>query len=166
MNLATRPEIRAVHRAWYEEDPSRYGSPVRERLASVMETDLNAYPAALEWRAGVRHAFDRCFEDFDVIATPTVAARPKVIGKPEIATEAGPVPYRAAFSWFTALVNQGGHPAISLPVAHPGSPPPALQMIGPRWSEERLLAIGLALEESGIAVRRIPPHAAAGSDSV
>jgi aspartyl-tRNA(Asn)/glutamyl-tRNA(Gln) amidotransferase subunit A len=166
MQLATRPEIRAVHRAWYEEDPSRYGSPVRERMEPVLATDLELYPAALAWRARVGNAFDRCFDDFDVIATPTVAARPKVIGESEIATEAGPVPYRAALSWFTALVNQGGHPALSVPGDAPGHPPPALQLIGPRWSEAGLLAIGLALEEAGIVVHRTPPQAAGDRESV
>jgi aspartyl-tRNA(Asn)/glutamyl-tRNA(Gln) amidotransferase subunit A len=165
MNLSTRPEIREVHREWYEADPSRYGSPVRERMVPVLATDLERYPEALAWRAEFRNVVDHLLDDFDVIATPTVAARPKVIGEPEITTEAGPVPYRAALSWFTALVNNGGHPAISLPVDSPGSPPPALQLIGSRWGEDRLLAIGLALEEAGIVVHRTPPHAAGDSES-
>ena len=144
-----QPEVAAVHRQWYQEDSSRYGSPVRERMAAVFDTDPDEYQAALAWRARLRGAFGRLLTDYDVLATPTVASLRKVIGEEMSETEAGPVPYRAALSWFTPLVNHASLPAIALPLAAPGAPPPSLQLIGPRWGEAGLLSISMALEDAG-----------------
>ncbi len=157
-----RPEVAAVHGAWYSEDPSRYGTDVRDRMAPVFDSNPDEYQEALEWRASLRAAFGRLFSDFDLLATPTVAARRKVIGEETVTTEAGPVPYRTAFSWFTPLVNQGSVPAIAVPLARPGIPPPSLQLIGPHWGEELLLGIGMALEAAGVVDFRFPPGAALG----
>ena len=118
-----RPEVARVHRRWYTADPSRYGPEVRERLAPMFESDPDEYQEALAWRASLRSALARLFCDFDLLATPTVAARRKEIGEPNVETEAGPIPYRTALSWFTPLVNHASVPAISLPLARQAIPP-------------------------------------------
>ena len=151
-----RPEVAAVHRRWYPADPSRYGPAVRDRLGPMFDGDPDQYQAALAWRSALRGAFGRLFASCDVLATPTVAARRKVIGEPTAETEQGPVPYRAAFSRFTALVNHAGLPAVALPLAAEGAPPPSLHLIGPAWSECRLLSLGAALEAAGIVAGRSP----------
>ncbi len=102
-------------------------------------------------------AFGRLLTDHDVLATPTVASLRKVIGEETSDTEAGPVPYRTALSWFTPLVNHASVPAIALPLAASGAPPPSLQLIGPRWGEARLLSIATALEDAEMVVYRPPP---------
>jgi Asp-tRNA(Asn)/Glu-tRNA(Gln) amidotransferase A subunit family amidase len=66
------------------------------------------------------------------------------------------VAYRPALSHFTSLVNQILLPAIALPLDAPGAPPPSLQLIGPAWSEHRLLGLGRAMEAVGIVVTRRP----------
>ena len=152
-----QPEVAAVHRRWYSENSSRYGSEVRERMAPVFDTDPDDYQEAMAWRASLRGTFGRLLAEFDLLATPTVAARRKVIGEDTTDTEAGPATYRSTFSWFTPLVNHASVPAIALPLAAPGSPPPSLQLIGPRWGEGLLLGVGLALEEAGIVGFRPPP---------
>ena len=70
--------------------------------------------------------------------------------------------YRRALSMFSALVNFTSHPAIVLPLSEAGGLPPALQLIGPDWSEHRLLGIGTALEQAGIVAFRPPPTLDAG----
>ncbi|MEE9534677.1 MAG: hypothetical protein V3W06_09660, partial [Acidimicrobiia bacterium] len=65
-------------------------------------------------------------------------------------------------SMFSALVNFTSHPAIVLPLSEAGGLPPALQLIGPDWSEHRLLGIGTALEQAGIVAFRPPPTLDAG----
>jgi len=86
----------------------------------------------------------------DVLMTPTVAVLRKVIGRDTVDVAGKPEPYHKALSWFSALVNQMGAPALALPIAVAGDPPPSLQVIGPWWGEGRLLAIGLGLEHSGV----------------
>jgi len=157
ISASFQPEVAAVHRRWYREDPDRYGPEVRDRMAPAFDTDPDDYQDALAWRASLRGAFGMLLSEFDLLATPTVAARRKVIGVDTAQTETGPVPYRTAFSWFTPLVNHGSVPAISLPLASPGEPPPSLQLIGPHWGEEQLMGVGMALEEAGIVAFRPPP---------
>ena len=152
-----QPEVAPVHRRWFMEDPDLYGASVRKRMAPVFDTDPDDYQEALAWRSALRGSFARLFSDYDLLATPTVAARRKIIGHDDMETEAGPVRYRAALSRFTALVNHATVPAIALPLASPGEPPPSLQLIGPQWSEALLLGVGMALEEAGIVAYQVPP---------
>ena len=152
---ASYAEVAAVHRAWFTEDPGRYGPSVRHRLAADMSHTPDAITAAAAWRAGLRHAAARVFAAVDVLATPTVAVSRKVIGVDTVVVAGEAEPYRPALSWFTALVNQMGVPALALPIAVSGSPPPSLQVIAPWWEEARLLEIGLALEEAGITATTV-----------
>jgi Asp-tRNA(Asn)/Glu-tRNA(Gln) amidotransferase A subunit family amidase len=150
------PEVAAVHRRWFLEDPERYGPSIRGRLARVMEIGPGEHLAAVAWRERLEEAFARVFAGFDLIATPTVAARRKTIGRDEVETEAGPVPYRTALSHFTAVVNHASIPALAMPLAAPGEPPPSLQIIGPAGGEEFLLHAGRLLEEVGVVSCRTP----------
>ena len=153
---ASYAEIGAVHRKWFSEDPERYGPSIRERLSVDLAHSSDAITGAAAWRAGLRHAAARLFEDVDVLVTPTVAALRKVIGEDTVEIDGESEPYRPALSWFTTLVNQMGVPALALPISVPGSPPPSLQVIAPWWEEARLLEIGLALEQAGVT-GALPP---------
>ena len=153
-------EVAAIHRRWFEEDPSRYGPEVRRRLGATMARVVDDLAEAMAWRAGVRNAFAAVFADTDLVATPTTAALRKVIGEPTVVAGGDPEPYRPALSWFTILVNQAGLPALAVPLGpgHDGEgPPPSVQLIGPWWSEATLLGVGLALERAGLVGFTPPP---------
>jgi len=158
ITVSFQPEVASVHRRWYAEDPGRYGDSVRRRMAPVFDTDPDEYQAALAWRSALRGTFSRLLSEYDLLATPTVAARRKLIGVGDMETEAGPVEYRGALSRFSALVNHSTLPAIALPLTSPGAPPPSLQLIGPRWGEALLLGVGMALEEAGVVASPMPPN--------
>ena len=92
----------------------------------------------------------------DVLATPAVAQRRKVIGEEKI----GDQHYRPVLSWFSALVNHSGNPAIALPLngMEPGDgPPPSLQLVAPWWQEDLLLGIAGHLEARGLVGFTPPP---------
>jgi aspartyl-tRNA(Asn)/glutamyl-tRNA(Gln) amidotransferase subunit A len=150
-------EAASVHRRWFAERPQDYGPDVAARLAKAAAVTAADLVAARRWQAGLQHAAAAVFERFDVLATPTVAVHRKVIGSDEVDTGRGPEPARRALSWFTTLVNHLGVPAVALPLAAPGSPPPSLQVVGPPWSEHRLLEIALALEAAGVVAPARPP---------
>jgi aspartyl-tRNA(Asn)/glutamyl-tRNA(Gln) amidotransferase subunit A len=151
-------EVARIHRAMWTRKPDGYGPNIRARLEQAFTIEGDDYLAALEWRASTRSAVDRWWNRVDVIATPTVAALRKAIGVDELKIAGKTGHYREPLSRFTALVNQMGLPALAVPLACEGTPPPSLQLIGPAWSEERLLAIGGALETEGISGFRRPPH--------
>jgi Asp-tRNA(Asn)/Glu-tRNA(Gln) amidotransferase A subunit family amidase len=94
------------------------------------------------------------FRDIDVIVTPTVPATRKQIGKSTI----DGVHYITVLSWFSSLVNHLGAPALTAPLRAPGTPPPSLQLIGPWWSERRLLALGETLEGIELFETPSPPE--------
>jgi aspartyl-tRNA(Asn)/glutamyl-tRNA(Gln) amidotransferase subunit A len=161
---STYPEAAAVHRAWMQAHPERYGADVRLRLERALVMGPAEHAAGRAWRARVRRALDSLLACYDAVLLPTTAVTRKEIGRDTVPTEEGPLPYRRALSTFTAPVNHGGHPALALPLAaptgFPNEPPPSLQVIGRRGGEHLLLEIGLGLEEAGIVGFRWPEGAA------
>lgn len=151
-------EAAAVHREWFTEDPDRYGEDLVIRISDAMAIGPTELVDGLRWRARLGHEVAAAFRDLDVLVTPTVAVQSKRLGIDDVETSAGPEPYRRALSWFTAPVNQAGTPAIALPIDAAGDPPPSVQFIAPWWQEERLLALGSALEAAGIVANRRPPQ--------
>ncbi len=149
---ASASEVAAVHRRWFTEGRP-YGPEVAERIAGALELGIDAAVAANAWRARLRQRFEVAFTACDVLVTPATGATRKVIGNPDIETADGTHPYREVLSGFTALVNAAGVPALVGPLAGTGSPPIGLQIVGPWWSETRLLEIGAVLERDGVLAR-------------
>jgi aspartyl-tRNA(Asn)/glutamyl-tRNA(Gln) amidotransferase subunit A len=153
-------EAASVHRP-FRLAGKPYGPEVGLRLEAAEQVTGEDYAAAHRWRAELVEAFAAAFERVDLLVTPSVAARRKVIGDDRI----GDQHYRPVLSWFSALVNHAGLPAIALPltiIADSTLPPPSLQIIAPWWREEVLLALASRLENEGLAGMRPPPHHIAG----
>lgn len=155
---AMYPEVAAIHRKRFAVAPERYGDEVRSRIALTLDADMNGYLEGMAWRRRMREAAVAAMQTCDVLVTPSVAAMRKVIGVDTIDIGGAQVNYRGALSCFSSLVNQTGLPALSMPVAMPGSPPPSIQVIGPMWSEAELLGLGLGLEAAGIVAVATPPE--------
>jgi Asp-tRNA(Asn)/Glu-tRNA(Gln) amidotransferase A subunit family amidase len=147
---AAAAEVYQVHKERWESDPDRYGSDVAARIRRAQTIGLDAATEAMAWDAGVRHALDRIFGRFDVLITPTVGSTRKVIGEDDMDINGERIFHRAVIAQHTWPVNRAGNPALALPIESDGTPPSSLQLIGPRWGESSLLAIGLGLEEAGI----------------
>ncbi len=143
-------EVAPIHRQWWREQPEQYGDEIAERLEIVYSTTLDEHVASRAWRSGLQAALARVFEDVDVIVTPAACVTSKTIGEVTVPTRAGETNYRRALAWFTALVNHMSAPALVVPLATDGAPPPALQMIGPWWSESQLGEFAGRLELAGI----------------
>jgi Asp-tRNA(Asn)/Glu-tRNA(Gln) amidotransferase A subunit family amidase len=156
---ATYAEIATVHREWFADHPERYGVETRDRLGREMLHSAGDIARGREWQAALRQAAERAFTRVEVLVTPTTAARSKAIGSPTVDGGTEPEPYRTALSWFSTFANQIGTPALALPVAGEGAPPPSIQLIAPWWHEARLLAIGRAMTEAGItSTGRVAPE--------
>lgn len=143
-------EVAAVHRE-FRSAGREYGPEVERRMARADTISLDEYIAALEWRARLRQSVARAFRDVDLMITPATCTTTKTIGADMIETSKGQIHYRSALSWFSAPINHAGLPALALPLAVEGNPPPALQVIAPWWDEHRLLEFGLFLEGAGLS---------------
>ncbi|MGH8874223.1 MAG: amidase, partial [Acidimicrobiia bacterium] len=149
-------EVAGVHRAWWDEGRG-YGPEVAERLEEVMRVGLDEFAAARAWRARARHAARGAFDRVNLLVTPTTGALRKSIGSGTIEIGGRPTPYRPVLSWFSALVNHLGCPAVALPIGLPGDPPSSLQLVAPWWQEELLLEVGALLERQDVVAFRPPP---------
>ncbi len=150
-------EAANVHRKWFPQLDKRYGREVEERLAIAMDVSLEEYLDARRWQAGLAGVIHRAFESVEVLLTPAVGNPRKVIGQADIDIDGTPTGYRQVLSVFTGLVNATGCPAITLPLNQPGTPPPAIQFIAPRWGEPALFGVGEALEAAEVVAHRTPP---------
>ncbi len=156
------PEVAQVHRRWFPARRDEYGPDVGARLEGAFAVTPEQHAEAQAWRAGVRAALDGALAACDVLVTPATAVRRKAIGVETVQLAGREAPYRPELSRFSALVNQGGHPALVVPLLRgrgEAGPPPSLQLVGPHGAEHRLLELGLALESAGVAGYREPSPA-------
>jgi len=154
---ASYPEIARAHADWFPSRHHEYGEDVQERLREALLITVAQGAQGQKWRRDLRTRMAEIFETFDVLATPTVAHARKQIGNDQVVIDGEDVFYRTAFSAFTSLVNQAGNPALSVPLAAVGAPPPSVQLIGDRWTEQLLLDLGMRMESDKIAGYQSPP---------
>jgi len=111
------------------------------------------YRKAQKVRGLIRQDFGKAFASCDLLLTPT---------SPEPAFKLGertqdPLKMYLA-DVFTISVNLAGNPAISLPCGFTKSNLPiGLQLIGPRFGEEKILQAGHSYEQAHDWHKRLPP---------
>lgn len=151
-------EVASVHRGFRRNPDNQYGPVVESRMKIADAVTLDEYTAALEWRARLRQAFSGAFESYDLLLTPAVGALGKVIGQDHMDIDGEPYHYRVVLSWFSALVNHAGLPALVLPLRQSASGLAApLQLIAPWWQEHILIEVGLMMEQAGLSAVSAPP---------
>ena len=143
---------------YFPERAAEYGEDVRKRL------ELGAKVAAVDYLRGLakkRDAeadFEAAFERVDAIVAPSTPIPAPRIGVTEIEIDGAKETVRSALVRLNRPVNFTGHPAISVPCGFTRDGlPVAMQLIGPRWSEQRLLAIACAYERPTEWRKRHPP---------
>ena len=123
--------------------------------------------SANERRAHAQRAWDDVFERVDVVLAPVlpVAAFPHDIerpyGKRTLRVNGADVPYRNMLFW-AGLATMPLLPSVSIPVGHTaGGLPVGMQLIGPKWSDHKILSIGEELT-SVLGERFTPPPLVTG----
>jgi len=122
------------------------GEEVKRRIMfgtyylSESNTDSH-YEKALRLRRLIKEDFDKAFEKFDIILSPTSPILPFKFGEK---TRDPLSMYKADL--FTVPVNLGGFCAMSLPCGYEEGLPIGLQIIGDRFKDADIIKAGLALE--------------------
>jgi aspartyl-tRNA(Asn)/glutamyl-tRNA(Gln) amidotransferase subunit A len=135
--VISRSEAATYHRA-LGSDQSRYWEEVAEQLSLAAEVPAVDYIHAQRLRAELADGLLAEFDHADVVAMPTA---------PVLAPPADDfaaylmILARNAIPW--SLV---GFPAISVPCGKVGALPVGLQLVAPPGREDRLVAVGKALE--------------------
>jgi aspartyl-tRNA(Asn)/glutamyl-tRNA(Gln) amidotransferase subunit A len=155
------PEFANFHRPFFEKDPHAYGAEVRERLEGSLKVTAEEYVRALRERELLRREMADFFRGVHALLLPAMpcAAAPietlkaRVNGKEE--------PCLWIHRPFQSPHNLTGCPAVVLPMGfdHDGLPL-SLQIVGPEWSERKILAIAGAYEDATPELRSAQPRCA------
>jgi aspartyl-tRNA(Asn)/glutamyl-tRNA(Gln) amidotransferase subunit A len=165
-NLARFDGVRYGHRAKDVADVAEmyvktrtegFGHEVKRRImigTYVLSSDVydKYYKKAQQIRTLVARDFDRVFEEFDALITPT---------SPEVAWPLGerhddPIRTYAA-DVCTIPVNLAGLPAVSVPCGFAHGLPVGLQLVGKRFEDSRLLQFAWAYQQVTEFHRAQPP---------
>jgi len=134
-------EAFAYHAARVSSTPDLYQPEVLARIRSGADVSAIAYIEARRRMERLRREGNVAFETIDVLVTPTVPVLPT----PIVATSADDGPRIRNVAPF----NLAGFPAISVPCGFSRSGLPiGLQLVGPAWGEEVLLAVAAAYENA------------------
>lgn len=149
-------ELSASHASTFPSRADEYGPHLRSALEIASTLPGGFVASAYALRQVFACELERCFEDVDVIATPTLAFE---VPTPERSKEMmhdqtlGDV-----FLRFTFPFNASGSPAISMLCGFDGKGLPiGLQLIGPRLSEDRLLRAAHSYQQVTDWHRQHPP---------
>ena len=125
-----------------------YGKDVRGRLELATTVDLPAYLAASAERQRLRAAFDRVFDQVDVLLTPVSAGSPLRIGEERAVHLGEEIEFRELVMTYTVPQDLTGLPACSVRSGFDDlGVPVGAQFTGPRWGEARVLRAAQALFE-------------------
>ena len=134
---------------YFPAQASKYGDDVRYRLELGRKVLAADYLHALEVKRKITQEFDAVFASIDVILAPTLPVPAPRIGEKEVVIAGEKETVRSALVRLNRPANLTGHPAISISCGFTRSGLPiGLQLIGPHWSEARLLSIALAYEDA------------------
>lgn len=128
-------------------------APLTRAFAAGVGADFACYSRALARREQLMFALDRFLQDYDFLLCPVAAvtaypAFPLRKGRPlpELSVGNARVLYlEAALGWTTPF-SLTGHPVLTLPVGVFDGLPVGLQVVGRRFGDEVLLAVGQRLQ--------------------
>jgi aspartyl-tRNA(Asn)/glutamyl-tRNA(Gln) amidotransferase subunit A len=141
--LMTVSDAAAFHQKRLESSPEGFGDDVRERLKAGAAFTSTEYILARHTQSLLRHQYNRFFDDFDILLTPTTPVAAPPIDGPDAVEQA------TRLTRFTAPFNITGFPALSIPCGFTeGGLPIGLQIVSRPWSEAAVLQAGYAYEQA------------------
>ncbi len=139
-------EAATVHADALRRQPEAYGQDVRDRLLVGLVVPGERYAQALRVRRVLGRLCRDLWREVDLLATPTVPVPAPALG--EVTTEVRGARYdtRSLLTRFTNPFNALGLPAVSVPCGFADGLPVGLQLVGPPWTEDRVLAAAAVWE--------------------
>jgi aspartyl-tRNA(Asn)/glutamyl-tRNA(Gln) amidotransferase subunit A len=120
-------------------DGSLYTPDVFAQLDEARQVPAVDYLQALRYRTSFMAAIDAIFEKVDVLAMPTVPVPAPLAGEADstmVLLARNCIPW--SFGWY---------PTLNMPTGlTSGRLPASIQLVGPRFGERRLIALGSAFE--------------------
>ncbi len=128
-------------------------------LKANLDIPAIAYLKAMRIRRLIQEQFRQLFANVDVLVSPArfTVATPAGQSLDED-DRTGPPPQDPGMNALIPAGNLAGLPALVLPCGFAGGLPVALQIVGPPFSENTLLAVGRAFQQRTDWHRRRPPE--------
>jgi aspartyl-tRNA(Asn)/glutamyl-tRNA(Gln) amidotransferase subunit A len=141
-NMVTS-DAAAFHRQRLEEHPDGFGSDVLQRLQMGAARTSSEYAQLRREQSRLRRVYERFFEGFDALITPTTPVVAPPIQGPDAIEQA------RLLTRFTAPFNLTGLPALSLPCGFSTDGLPiGMQIVARPWAEAAVLRLGHAYEHA------------------
>jgi aspartyl-tRNA(Asn)/glutamyl-tRNA(Gln) amidotransferase subunit A len=144
-------EARHYHESagYFPARANEYGEDVRRLLERGGEIRAAQFLADVKRMRQERRDWDRTIEGFDALLAPATPIAAPLLGQKMVEISGREETVRAALLRLCRPANFTGAPALVLPCGFTREGlPVGLQLIGPLWSEERLLRIGYAYEQA------------------
>lgn len=149
------PEAYAFHAPYFTKSPELYQPETRERLRQAAAIATVAYVAGRRQLDLLRRTVESVFTDVDLLVTPTCATQPPTIE--EVRRMEAPPPGGEAWLRNTRPFNAFGLPAVSVPCGFTERGlPVGIQIAGPKFAENGVLAFAHAFERATQSSRRFP----------
>jgi aspartyl-tRNA(Asn)/glutamyl-tRNA(Gln) amidotransferase subunit A len=147
-------ELFSVHRERLAALPEGYGADVRARLLEAQRTTVGQYVAACRVRERARREIDETFQRVDALVLPVAPCEAPYLETGMSHINGREVSFGAVGVTMRAPINVLGVPAVSMPIGlSEAGLPLAMQIVGPRWHEARILSIAHAYEMATPALR-------------
>jgi len=124
-----------------------YGEDIRGFLVSGAFPSSTQYAEALKVRQELIQDFNEAFKKIDILISPTLPVMPNNIGEELVDLNGKEVELLPNFIRLTGPANITGLPTLSVPSGFNGQLPVGVQIIGPAFSEGRVLNTGYAIEQ-------------------
>lgn len=141
LRVAMFAEAYVFHQPTLDAHPERYTPELRQRLLAGRYVLAQDYIRALRARRLVVEAMRAALTRADVLAMPTLPVLPPLRAESEPGS-----PAVVPLARNTAVVNQSGHPAISLPMGLADGVPMGVQLVGRDHDDHGLLAVAEVVE--------------------
>jgi aspartyl-tRNA(Asn)/glutamyl-tRNA(Gln) amidotransferase subunit A len=136
-----------VAQGYFPDRAQDYGTDVRHRLEAGLRVAAVDYLRGLARKHDAVQEFEAAFTRVDAIMAPTTPVAAPPIGEEQVQIDGESETIRSALVRMNRPANFTGHPAISVPCGFTRAGLPiGMQLIGPYWSEARLLSIAAAYE--------------------
>ena len=136
-------------------------NPMERGMAKGSNATVRDLADILNARDAQIRIFEEFFAAFDALLCP-VTATPAITHRPRnspVDVDGREISYWSAGASYTSPFNLTGHPAVIVPLTQSAEGLPiGLQIVGPRWSEMKILAIARALAPHVQGYERPPGH--------
>jgi AtzE family amidohydrolase len=131
----------------------------RSRLIAGAMLPASILCTAYDVRRDYIREVENLFETVDILVAPATPCTAPLLGEANITLGGETLPVRASLGLCTQPISFAGLPVAVVPIHSAGEMPVGIQIIAPRWREDRVLGIAAALERASIASAPIAKRA-------